>query len=161
MAKFAASGKKSAKKNLGRMMMSYGNVYVAQVAIGADKNQVVKAMLEAEAHDGPSIIIAYSTCISHGLKKGMGFSIRNMDEAVKAGYWHLYRYNPQLKAEGKNPFTLDSKEPTESFREFLMGQVRYAAIAKQYPDVAEELFNMAEENAKERYNNYKRLAENF
>ena len=158
MAKFAASGKKSAKKNLGRMMMSYGNVYVAQVAIGADKNQVVKAMLEAEAHDGPSIIIAYSTCISHGLKKGMGFSVRNMDEAVKAGYWHLYRFNPALKEQGKNPFTLDSKEPTESFRDFLMGQVRYSAIAKQFPDVAEELFNLAEEYSKERYENYKRLA---
>ena len=156
MAKFAAAGKRSKKKDLGMMAMSYGNVYVAQVGMGADKNQLMKAIIEAEKHDGPSLIIAYSPCISHGIKEGMGRA-----QAVKAGYWHLYRYNPQLKAEGKNPFTLDSKEPTESFREFLMGQVRYAAIAKQYPDVAEELFNMAEENAKERYNNYKRLAENF
>ena len=161
MAKFAAAGKRSKKKDLGMMAMSYGNVYVAQVGMGADKNQLMKAIVEAEKHDGPSLIIAYSPCISHGIKEGMGRAQANIEKAVKAGYWHLYRYNPQLKAEGKNPFTLDSKEPTESFREFLMGQVRYAAIAKQYPDVAEELFNMAEENAKERYNNYKRLAENF
>ena len=161
MAKFAAAGKRSKKKDLGMMAMSYGNVYVAQVGMVADKNQLMKAIIEAEKHDGPSLIIAYSPCISHGIKEGMGRAQANIEKAVKAGYWHLYRYNPQLKAEGKNPFTLDSKEPTESFREFLMGQVRYAAIAKQYPDVAEELFNMAEENAKERYNNYKRLAENF
>ena len=161
MAKFAAAGKRSKKKDLGMMAMSYGNVYVAQVGMGADKNQLMKAIIEAEKHDGPSLIIAYSPCISHGIKEGMGRAQANIEKAVKAGYWHLYRYNPQLKAEGKNPFTLDSKEPTESFREFLMGQVRYAAIAKQYPDVAEELFNMAEENAKERYNNYKRLADNF
>ena len=159
MAKLAASGKKTKKKDLGRMMMSYGNVYVAQVAIGADKNQVVKAMLEAEAHNGPSIIIAYSTCISHGLKKGMGFSIRNMDEAVKAGYWHLYRFNPQLKEQGKNPFTLDSKEPQGSFRDFIMDQVRYSAIAKQYPEQAEELFQMTEEHARQKYAELKKLAE--
>ena len=159
MAKLAASGKKTKKKDLGRMMMSYGNVYVAQVAIGADKNQVVKAMLEAEAHNGPSIIIAYSTCISHGLKKGMGFSIRNMDEAVKAGYWHLYRYNPELKEQGKNPFSLDSKEPQGSFRDFIMDQVRYAAIAKQFPEQAEELFQMTEEHARQKYAELKKLAE--
>ncbi|MDU4884388.1 pyruvate:ferredoxin (flavodoxin) oxidoreductase [uncultured Clostridium sp.] len=159
MAKLAASGKKTKKKDLGRMMMSYGNVYVAQVAIGADKNQVVKAMLEAEAHNGPSIIIAYSTCISHGLKKGMGFSIRNMEEAVKAGYWHLYRYNPELKEQGKNPFSLDSKEPQGSFRDFIMDQVRYAAIAKQFPEQAEELFQMTEEHARQKYTELKKLAE--
>ena len=159
MAKLAASGKKTNKKDLGIMMMSYGNVYVAQVAIGADKNQVVKAMLEAEAHNGPSIIIAYSTCISHGLKKGMGFSIRNMDEAVKAGYWHLYRFNPQLKEQGKNPFTLDSKEPQGSFRDFIMDQVRYSAIAKQYPEQAEELFQMTEEHARRKYAELKKLSE--
>jgi pyruvate-ferredoxin/flavodoxin oxidoreductase len=159
MAKFAASGKKAKKKDLGKMMMAYGNVYVAQVAIGADKNQVVKAMLEAEAHEGPSIIIAYATCISHGLKKGMGFSIRNMDEAVKAGYWHLYRYNPNLKDQGKNPFILDSKEPQGKFRDFIMDQVRYSAIAKQYPEQAEELFELAEEHAREKYAEYKKMAE--
>ena len=159
MAKLAASGKKTKKKDLGRMMMSYGNVYVAQVAIGADKNQVVKAMLEAEAHNGPSIIIAYSTCISHGLKKGMGFSIRNMDEAVKAGYWHLYRFNPELKEQGKNPLSLDSKEPQGSFRDFIMDQVRYSAIAKQFPEQAEELFQMTEEHARQKYAELKKLAE--
>ena len=158
MAKFAASGKRTRKKDLGRMMMAYGNVYVAQVAMGADKNQLVKAMLEAEAYDGPSIIIAYSTCISHGLKCGMGKSISYMGDAVKSGYWHLYRYNPLLEEQGKNPFILDSKEPTESFRDFIMGQVRYSAILKQYPEQAEEMFQMAEKQAKDRLANYKRLA---
>ncbi|GAA0100083.1 pyruvate:ferredoxin (flavodoxin) oxidoreductase [Paraclostridium bifermentans] len=159
MAKFAAAGKRSKKKDLGMMAMSYGNVYVAQVGMGADKNQLIKAVVEAEKYDGPSLIIAYSPCISHGLKEGMGRAQANIEQAVKCGYWHLYRFNPTLKAEGKNPFTLDSKEATESFRDFLMKQVRYSAIAKQFPDVAEELFEMAEENAKERYESYKRLAE--
>ena len=159
MAKFAAAGKRSKKKDLGMMAMSYGNVYVAQVGMGADKNQLMKAIVEAEAYDGPSLIIAYSPCISHGLKEGMGRAQANIEQAVKAGYWHLYRYNPTLKAQGKNPFTLDSKEPTENFRDFLMGQVRYSAIAKQFPEVAEELFNSAEEMAKERYENYKRLSQ--
>lgn len=158
MAKFAASGKRTRKKDLGRMMMSYGNVYVAQVAMGADKNQLVKALIEAESYEGPSIIIAYASCISHGLKCGMGQSISSMGDAVKSGYWHLYRYNPLLEEQGKNPFTLDSKEPTESFREFIMGQVRYAAILKQYPKEAEAMFEMAEKQAKERYESYKRLA---
>jgi pyruvate-ferredoxin/flavodoxin oxidoreductase len=158
IAKFAASGKKSRKKDLGMMMMSYGNVYVAQVALGADKNQLIKAILEAEAHQGPSIIIAYAPCINHGLKEGMGRTIANEEQAVKAGYWHLYRFNPNLKAEGKNPFSLDSKEPTESFRDFILSQVRYSALAKQFPEQAEELFAMAEENAKERLESYKRLA---
>ena len=159
MAKFAAAGKRSRKKDLGMMAMSYGNVYVAQVGMGADKNQLMKAVVEAEKYDGPSLIIAYSPCISHGLKEGMGRAQANIEQAVKCGYWHLYRFNPTLKLEGKNPFTLDSKEPTESFRDFLMKQVRYAAIAKQFPDVAEELFEMAEDNAKERYESYKRLAQ--
>ncbi|MBU3804397.1 MAG: pyruvate:ferredoxin (flavodoxin) oxidoreductase [Candidatus Cellulosilyticum pullistercoris] len=158
MAKFAAAGKRTRKKDLGRMMMSYGNVYVAQVAMGADKNQLVKAMIEAENYNGPSIIIAYSTCISHGVKCGMGKSISVMSDAVKSGYWHLYRYNPVLEEQGKNPFTLDSKEPTESFREFIMGQVRYSAILKQYPEQAEEMFQMAEKQAQERLKAYKRLA---
>ena len=126
--------------------------------MGADKNQLVKAMLEAEAYEGPSIIIAYATCISHGLKAGMGKSISHMGDAVKSGYWHLYRYNPLLEEQGKNPFTLDSKEPTESFRDFIMGQVRYSAIKKQYPEQAEELFEMAEKQAKDRLASYKRLA---
>ena len=159
MAKFAAAGKRTKKKDLGRMAMTYGNVYVAQVSMGADKNQLIKAIIEAESYDGPSLIICYAPCISHGLKEGMGRSIANEEQAVKCGYWHLYRYNPTLKEEGKNPFILDSKEPTESFRDFLMGQVRYAAIAKQFPEIAEELFEMTEENAKERYEIYKMLAQ--
>lgn len=159
IAKFAASGKKSGKKDLGRMMMSYGNVYVAQVGSGADKNQLIKAVTEAENYKGPSIIIAYAPCISHGIKKGMGKSVDNIAEAVKSGYWHLYRYNPSLKKEGKNPFILDSKEPTGSFRDFIMGQVRYSSLALQFPEESEALFNQAEENAKERYNTYKKLSE--
>ena len=161
MAKFASSGKKQGKKDLGRMMMTYGNVYVAQVGIGANMNQFVKAAIEAESYKGPSIIIAYAPCISHGIKKGMGKSIANIDEAVKAGYWHLYRYNPSLKKEGKNPFILDSKEPTESFRDFIMGQVRYSALELQFPEEAEELFKKAEENARERYAIYKQLSESL
>lgn len=159
VAKFAAAGKRSGKKDLGMMMMTYGNVYVAQVAMGADKNQTMKAILEAEQYPGPSIIIAYAPCISHGIKEGMGRSMANMQQAVEAGYWHLYRYNPLLKQEGKNPFSLDSKEPKSDFREFLMGQVRYAALAAQYPKQAEELFAKAEENAAGRLAYYKKLKE--
>lgn len=159
IAKFASSGKKANKKDLGRMLMTYDNVYVAQVAIGADKNQTLKAIIEAEKFNGPSILIAYSPCINHGLKEGMGRSIANMDKAVKSGYWHLYRYNPELKNEGKNPFILDSKEPKESFREFIMVQVRYAALQKQSPDIAEELYEKCEEEARKRYEIYKKLAE--
>ena len=160
IAKFAASGKKSRKKDLGMMMMTYGNAYVAQVAMNANKQQCMKAILEAEAHKGPSIIIAYAPCISHGLREGMGRSSANQEQAVKCGYWHLYRYNPALKEQGKNPFILDSKEPSmEDFRTFIMNQVRYSALAKQFPEQAEELFELTEHFAKERYNNYKRLAE--
>ena len=159
MAKFAASGKRSKKKDLGMMAVTYGNVYVAQVSMGADKNQLMKALLEAESYDGPSLIIAYAPCISHGLKEGMGRSIANEAQAVACGYWHLYRYNPMLKEEGKNQFILDSKEPKESFKDFLMGQVRYSAIAKQFPDIAEELFSLAERYSKERYETYKKLSE--
>ncbi|MGL5676716.1 MAG: pyruvate:ferredoxin (flavodoxin) oxidoreductase [Cellulosilyticaceae bacterium] len=160
IAKFAASGKKARKKDLGMMMMSYGNVYVAQVAMGADKNQLIKAIIEAERYDGPSIIIAYAPCISHGLKCGMGQSVKNMDDAVKSGYWHLYRYNPDMIDDGKNPFSLDSKEPTESFRDFIMAQVRYSSLAKQFPEQSEVLFAKAEADAKYRYESYKRLASN-
>ena len=159
IAKFAAAGKRAGKKDLGRMAMTYGNVYVAQVGMGADKNQFIKALIEAESYKGPSLIIAYAPCISHGLKEGMGRSMANMEQAVKAGYWHLYRYNPDLKEQGKNPFILDSKEPTESFRDFIMNQVRYSALAKQFPEVAEGLFTETEQQAKERYEIYKKLAE--
>ena len=160
IAKFAASGKKQGKKDLGRMMMTYGNVYVAQVGINADNTQLIKALREAESYKGPSIIICYSPCINHGLKEGMGRSMANIKKAVLAGYWHLYRYNPMLKNEGKNPFILDSREPSESFREFLMGQVRYSSLIKAFPDNAEELFQQAENQAKERYAIYKQMAAN-
>ena len=159
IAKFAASGKKQGKKDLGRMMMTYGNVYVAQVGINADNTQVIKAFREAEEHHGPSIILAYAPCINHGMKEGMGRSMAAIKRAVQAGYWHLYRYNPELKTEGKNPFILDSKEPSESFREFIMSQVRYSSLEKAFPDQAEELFRQAEAYAKEKYEIYKQLAE--
>jgi pyruvate-ferredoxin/flavodoxin oxidoreductase len=159
IAKFAASGKRIKKKDLGMMAMSYGYVYVAQVGMGADKNQFMKAVIEAEKYDGPSIIIAYAPCINHGIKKGMGKAQENIKDAVDAGYWHLYRFNPELKKEGKNPFTLDSKAPTTSFRDFILGQVRYSSLAQEFPEVADKLFEMSEENAKDRYDSYKRLAD--
>ncbi len=159
IAKFASSGKKQGKKDLGRMMMSYGNVYVAQVGINADNTQLIKALREAEAHKGPSLIIAYSPCINHGIKEGMGRSMATIKKAVQSGYWHLYRYNPALKEENKNPFVLDSREPTESFREFILGQVRYSSLAKEFPDKAEELFRQAEGLAKERYAIYRQMAD--
>ena len=163
IAKFAASGKRVRKKDLGLMATTYGYVYVAQIAMGADQAQTLKAIREAEAYDGPSLIIAYAPCISHGLKKGMGKSQAEEKEAVACGYWHLWRYNPALEAEGKNPFTLDSKEPDWSkFQDFLKGEVRFASVAKQYPAEAAELFAAAEENAKWRLRSYKRMvAENW
>lgn len=158
IAKFAASGKRIKKKDLGLMAMSYGYVYVAQVGMGADKNQLMKAMIEAENYDGPSIIIAYAPCINHGIRKGMGKSQNNIKEAVDSGYWQLYRYNPELKKQGKNPFILDSGEPTMDFREFIMGQIRYSSLAKEFPQVAEKLFEMTEENAKSKRTTYEKLA---
>lgn len=158
IAKFAASGKKTKKKDLGMMAMSYGYVYVAQVSMGADKNQTLKAIAEAEAYDGPSLIIAYAPCINHGLKVGMGCSQLEEKRAVDCGYWANYRYNPELKAEGKNPFILDSKEPTENFREFLMGEVRFSSLKKLFPETAEALFQKTEEDAKNRLAGYKKLA---
>lgn len=159
IAKFAASGKRIKKKDLGMMAMSYGYVYVAQVGMGADKNQLMKAMIEAENYDGPSLIIAYAPCINHGLKKGMGKSQENIKDAVEAGYWSLYRYNPELKKQGKNPFTLDSKEPTKSFKDFIMAQTRYSSLAKEFPEVAEKLFALTEEDAKDRLAGYQKLAQ--
>lgn len=159
IAKFAASGKRTKKKDLGMMAMSYGYVYVAQIAMGADMNQTLKAIKEAEAYNGPSLIIAYSTCINHGVKGGMSQAMVRMKEAVAAGYWHLYRFNPELKEAGKNPFILDSKEPGASFQEYIGKEVRYSALALQYPDTADELFAKTEEDAKERYLSYKRLSE--
>lgn len=157
IAKFAAAGKRVKKKDLGAIAMTYGYVYVAQIAMGASINQTIKAITEAEAYDGPSLIIAYAPCINHGLKSGMGKSIEEEKKAVEAGYWHLYRFNPELKEQGKNPFTLDSKEPTASFRDFLMGEVRYASLLKEFPDAAEALFAKAEQDAKDRFEYYKRL----
>lgn len=159
IAKFAASGKKVKKKDLGMMAASYGYVYVAQIAMGADKNQTLKAIQEAEKYDGPSLIIAYAPCVNHGIKIGMGKTITREKQAVEAGYWHLYRFNPELKAEGKNPFVLDSKEPSASFRDFLMGEVRYTSLTQTFPGLAEDLFVKAEEEAKDRYLGYKKMAE--
>ncbi len=159
IAKFAASGKRIKKKDLGMMAMSYGYVYVAQVSMGADKNQFMKAVIEAEKYDGPSIIICYSSCINHGLKKGMGKTQEDMKDAVDSGYWHMYRFNPEKKAAGENPFTLDSKPPTANFRDYIMGQVRYSSLATEFPDVSEKLFETSEQNAKERLESYQRLAE--
>ncbi|MBS4537409.1 pyruvate:ferredoxin (flavodoxin) oxidoreductase [Clostridium sp. D2Q-11] len=159
VAQFAASGKRTKKKDLGMIATTYGYVYVAQVAMGANKNQFMKALVEAESYKGPSLIIAYAPCISHGIKAGMGKAQEQQKNAVEAGYWHLYRYNPELKGEGKNPFVLDSKEPTASFKDFLMSEVRYTTLSNTFPEVAEELFDHAEEDAKERYANYRRMAE--
>ena len=160
IAKFAAAGKRVRKKDLGLIASTYGYVYAAQVAMGADQAQTLKAIREAEAYDGPSIIIAYAPCINHGIKAGMGKAQQEEANAVACGYWHLWRYNPALEEEGKNPFTLDSKEPNwDEFENFLKGEVRYASVVKQYPQEAAELFAAAKANAQWRYNNYRRLAQ--
>ncbi|WP_072893789.1 pyruvate:ferredoxin (flavodoxin) oxidoreductase [Clostridium fallax] len=158
IAKFAASGKRTKKKDLGMMAMSYGYVYVAQISMGADKNQTLKAIAEAEAYKGPSLIIAYAPCINHGIKAGMGKTQLEAKNAVECGYWAMYRFNPELKDAGKNPFSLDSKEPKGDFREFLMGEVRYASLAKAFPEAAEALFEKTHKDAMERLENYKKLA---
>ena len=157
IAKFAAAGKRTKKKDLGLMAMSYGYVYVAKVCMSANPNQLLKAMTEAEAYKGPSLIIAYAPCINHGIN--MSHSQLEAKKAVEAGYWPLYRYNPELGAKGKNPFSLDSKDPTGSFNDFIMGEVRYASLKKQFPDVAEKLFARAEKEAAEKIDYYKKLNE--
>ena len=160
VAKFAASGKRVRKKDLGMIAATYGYVYVAQVAMGANQAQTLKAIREAEAYNGPSIVIAYSPCISHGISAGMGKAQDEQDRAVECGYWHLYRFNPTLAEEGKNPMILDSKEPQwDKFQDFLKGEVRYTTLLKQFPAEATELFVAAQENAKWRYTGYKRMAE--
>ncbi|WP_446897622.1 pyruvate:ferredoxin (flavodoxin) oxidoreductase [Clostridium sp. LBM24168] len=159
IAKFAAMGKKTKKKDLGLMAMSYGYVYVSQIALGANMNHALKAIKEAENYRGPSLIIAYAPCINHGIKTGMGTSIAQEKKAVNAGYWHLYRFDPQLKLEGKNPFILDSKEPKTSFRDHIEGEIRYSSLRKVLPQKAEELYKMAEKNARDRYDIYKKLSE--
>jgi len=156
VAKFAAGGKPTRKKDLGQMAMTYGYVYVASVAMGANKNQLLKAVREAESYHGPSLIIAYSPCINHGIN--MGLSQEEEKRAVEAGYWTLYRFDPRLKDQGKNPLILDSKEPTGDFREFLMGEVRYSSLTRTFPEHAETLFQKAEADMRERYAAYKRMA---
>ncbi|MDO5755003.1 MAG: pyruvate:ferredoxin (flavodoxin) oxidoreductase [Tissierellia bacterium] len=158
VAQFAAAGKRVRKKDLGLMASNYGYVYVAQIAMGANQNQTLKAIREAESYDGPSLIIAYSPCINHGIRTGMGKSQAQEKRAVEAGYWHLYRYDPRREEEGKNPFILDSKEPKASFQDFINSEVRYTSLKRSFPEEAEILFAEAERDAKERYNKYVRLA---
>ena len=158
IAKFAAAGKRVRKKDLGMIATTYGYVYVAQIAMGADQAQTLKALREAEAYNGPSLVIAYAPCINHGLKAGMGKSQAEEAKAVECGYWHLWRYNPTLEAEDKNPFTLDSKEPQwDKFADYLKGEVRFASVMKQYPNEAADLFRAAQENAQWRYRSYLRM----
>ena len=158
VAQFAASGKRTKKKDLGMMLMSYRDVYVAQVAMGANPAQLLRAVTEAEAYDGPSVIICYSPCINHGLRAGMSNVMTEMKNAVDCGYWHLYRYNPALANQGKNPFVLDSKPPKGDFRKFLGGEARYLSLARKSPEYAEELYAQCEQDAKERYKGYEALA---
>ncbi len=159
IAKFAASGKKTPKKDLAAMAMTYGYVYVASIGMGANKQQTLKAMVEAESYDGPSLILCYAPCINHGIKKGMGRSQEETRLAVESGYWPLFRYNPAVAAEGKNPFTLDSKEPNGKLREFLSGEVRYAALEKTFPEEAKRLVAKLETEYAQRYERLKRLAQ--
>ena len=151
VAKFAASGKAVKKKDLAQIAMAYGYVYVAQIAMGANPNQTLQALREAEAYDGPSLIIAYAPCINHGVKAGMNKAMLEMKNAVRSGYWNLLRYNPTLAAEGKNPLSIDSGVATESYRDFIIGEVRYNSLKLKFPDRAEQLFTKAEELAHDRY----------
>jgi len=159
VAQFASSGKKTGKKDLGMLAMQYGNVYVASVALGANPAHLVKVLKEAGEYNGPSLIIAYAPCINHGIVKGMAYAQQESKLAVDSGYWFLYRYDPRLKEEGKNPFMLDSRAPSVPLREFLMGEVRYAALERTFPDEAKVLLARAEEMAKEKYLTYKAMAE--
>ena len=158
IAQFAAAGKRTKKKDLGMMMMSYGYVYVAQVAMGANQNQLIKALQEAEAYPGPALIIAYAPCINHGMNLGMGSAQLVTKNAVEAGYWHMYRYNPLLADEGKNPFILDSKAPSADFKEHLMSEVRYSSLTRSFPEDAEVLFDQAAKDAEDRLKSYQRMA---
>ena len=159
VAKFASAGKRIRKKDLGAIAMTYGYVYVAQVSIGANQNQLLQVLREAEAYPGPSLVIAYAPCINHGIKGGMTRTQTVGKEAVASGYWHLWHYNPELAEKGENPFKLDSKEPDwAKFQQFLRNEVRYTALLKSFPAEAEELFKAAEENAKWRYNGYVRMS---
>ena len=156
---FAAAGKKTAKKDLGLLAMSYRDIYVAKVALGANMNHLIKVIKEAEAYDGPSLIVAYSPCINHGITKGMAYATKQQKEAVESNYWQLYHYNPELIAKGENPFKMDSKEPTKSYREFLMSENRYASLLRRSPEEGEELLDASEEDARQTYKRYKELSE--
>ncbi len=156
-AKFATGGKKTRKKDLASIAMTYGNVYVAQIALGADYNQTVKALTEAAAYPGPSLVIAYATCIAHGIRAGLGTSPHEAKKAVDAGYYHLFRFHPQYKAQGKNPFILDSPEPSLDYETFLEGEIRYDALKRYHPEEAAILFQEAAAQAKERYQYLKKL----
>jgi pyruvate-ferredoxin/flavodoxin oxidoreductase len=157
VAQFASAGKRTGKKDLGLMFMSYGYIYVASVALGANMNQVVKAFQEAEAYPGPSIIIAYSPCIMHGID--MGYSIAEEKRAVQSGYWPLYRYNPALAGEGKNPFVYESKDPTLSLQDFLAKEIRFSTLKLQFPDIADRLYEQAVDFKKGKHEYYKKLSE--
>ena len=159
IAQFAAMGKEVKKKDLAQIAMSYGYVYVAQVAMGADYAQCLKAFKEAESYDGPSIIIAYAPCINHGIKGGMGISMTEEKKAVAAGYWHNFRFDPRLKAEGKNPLSIDSKDPTAEYVDFIKGEARYARLTREFPERAEVLYNASARMAKEKYEHLKKLKE--
>ncbi|MEL7646694.1 MAG: pyruvate:ferredoxin (flavodoxin) oxidoreductase [Sedimentibacter sp.] len=159
VAKFAAAGKKIRKKDLGLIAMTYGYIYVAQIAMGADMNQTIKAIKEAESYNGPSLIIAYSPCINHGIKTGMGTSMMEEKKAVDCGYWHLYRYNPALAEQGQNPFIMDSKEPSSDYSEFINGEIRYSQLMNVFPEIAGKMFEISGEHAAERYRRYKQLSE--
>ena len=158
VAQFAASGKTTKKKSLAEIAMSYGYVYVAQVAMGANMAQTLKAIAEAEAYPGPSLVIGYAPCEMHSIKGGMTNCQAEMKKAVDCGYWNLFRFNPQLADEGKNPFILESKEPkTEDYRKFMMGEARYSALTRSFPDRAEGLFERSEVESTKRYAHLKRL----
>jgi pyruvate-ferredoxin/flavodoxin oxidoreductase len=159
VAKFAAAGKKVRKKDLGMMAMSYGYVYVAQIAMGANMTQTLRAINEAEKYKGPSLIIAYAPCISHGIRTGMGTSMLQEKRAVEAGYWQLYRYNPLLKEQGKNPFILDSRAPAKPYKEFITSEVRYSSLKNVFPEIADKMYDLSEQHARERYEKYARLAQ--
>ena len=158
VAQFAAAGKSIAKKSLAEIAMSYGYVYVAQIAMGANMNQTIKAIEEAEAYPGPSIVIAYAPCEMHSIKGGMVNCQKEMKRAVECGYWNMFRFNPALKAEGKNPFTIDSKQPvTEEYRNFLLNEARYSSLTRSFPERAEKLVGEAEVKSVERYEHLLRL----
>ncbi len=159
VAQFAAAGKAIAKKSLAEIAMSYGYIYVAQIAMGADMNQTIKAIAEAEAYPGPSLIIGYAPCEMHSIKGGMTNCQKEMKRAVDCGYWNMFRFNPALKAEGKNPFTLDSKAPTTDYKEFILGEARYSSLTRAFPERAEALFEQAAQNSRARYEHLVRLGE--